>query len=202
MSVRMTYLSHSCFEFKAQGKTILIDPFFSGNKLAPPYSGRPDLILVTHSHFDHADAKRFDATVVCPSTCKFKKSVTLKIGDKKNVDGINIEMISASHHQDSYPTGYIFELEGKRIAHLGDTYMDGVKKLSNIDLLLLPIGGYYTMNIDEAIKALAVISPKLAIPMHYNTLDEIKADPNEFKAKAEKKGFKVRVLRIGETMEY
>jgi L-ascorbate metabolism protein UlaG (beta-lactamase superfamily) len=77
-----------------------------------------------------------------------------------------------------------------------------VKKLPNIDLLLLPIGGYYTMNIDEAVKALEIVTPKLAIPMHFNTLGEIKADPNEFKAKAEKKGFKVRVLRIGETIEY
>jgi L-ascorbate metabolism protein UlaG (beta-lactamase superfamily) len=200
--LKVTWLSHSCFEFNTQGKTILIDPFFSGNKLAPPYSGKPDVVLVTHSHFDHADAKRFDSTVICPSTCKFKKSVTMKIGDKKNVEGINVEMISASHHQDSYPTGYILELEGKRIAHLGDTYIDGVKKLPNIDLLLLPIGGYYTMNIDEAVKALEIVTPKLAIPMHFNTLGEIKADPNEFKAKAEKKGFKVRVLRIGETIEY
>ncbi|WXG46227.1 MAG: metal-dependent hydrolase [Candidatus Atabeyarchaeum deiterrae] len=198
--MRITYLSHACFEFKTQNKTILIDPFFSGNELAPEYTGKPDLVLVTHSHFDHADAKRFDCTVVCPSTCKFKKAVFMKVGDKKVVEGINTEMISASHHQDPYPTGYIFELEGKRIAHLGDTYIDGVKKLPNIDLLLLPIGGYFTMNADEAVKALEVISPKLAIPMHYGTLPQIKTDPNEFKAKAEKKGFKVKILKIGETM--
>jgi L-ascorbate metabolism protein UlaG (beta-lactamase superfamily) len=200
--VKITWLSHSCFEFKTSDKTILVDPYFSGNDYAPKYDGKPNLVLVTHSHFDHADAKRFDSTVVCPSTCKFKKSVTMKVGDKKNVDGVSVEMISASHHQDSYPTGYIFELEGKRIAHLGDTYIDGVKKLPNIDLLLLPIGGFFTMNVDEAVKALEMISPKLAIPMHYNTLPQIKADPNDFKQKAEKKGFKVRILKIGETMVY
>lgn len=200
--MKITYLSHSCFEFKTEDRTILIDPYFSGNQLAPSYNGKPNLVLVTHSHFDHADAKKFDATVVCPSTCKFKKREIMKIGDKKKVEGVNIEMISASHHQDSYPTGYIFELEGRRIAHLGDTYIDGVKKLLNIDLLLLPIGGFFTMNIDEALKALGIISPKLAIPMHYNTLPQIKADPNDFKQKAEKKGFKVRVLKIGETIEY
>jgi L-ascorbate metabolism protein UlaG (beta-lactamase superfamily) len=200
--LKITYLSHSCFEIKGQNKTILTDPFFSGNNLAPSYNGKPNLVLVTHSHFDHADAKRFDATVVCPSTCKFNRSVLMKVGEKKSVDGINVEMISASHHQDPYPTGYIFELEGKRIAHLGDTYIDGVKKLPNIDLLLLPIGGFFTMNIDEAVKALEIISPKLAIPMHYNTLPQIKADPNDFKQKAEKKGFKVKILKIGETMEY
>ncbi len=200
--MKITYLSHSCFEIKGQNKTILIDPYFSGNNFAPSYNGKPNFVLVTHSHFDHADAKRFDTTVVCPSTCKFNRSVSMKVGEKKSVDGINVEMISASHHQDPYPTGYIFELEGKRIAHLGDTYIDGVKKLPNIDLLLLPIGGFFTMNIDEAVKALEIISPKLAIPMHYNTLPQIKADPNDFKQKAEKKGFKVKILKIGETMEY
>lgn len=202
MLLKITWLSHSCFEFKLPSKTILVDPFFSGNSLAPSYNGKPDLVFVTHSHFDHADAKKFDCTVVCPSTCKFKKTLIMKVGDKRNVEGVDVEMISASHHQDSYPTGYIFELEGKRIAHLGDTYIDGVKKLPNIDLLLLPIGGFFTMTIDEAVKALEIISPKLAIPMHYNTLPQIKADPSDFKQKAEKKGFKVRVLKIGETIEY
>ena len=200
--MKITYLSHSCFEFKTPNKTVLIDPFFSGNSSAPKYSGKPDLVLVTHSHFDHADAKGFDATVVCPSTCKFKKTVLMKIGEKKIVEGINVEMISASHHQDPYPTGYIFELEGKRIAHLGDTYLDGVKKLGNIDLLLIPIGGFYTMNPDEAVKALEIISPKLTIPMHYGTLPQIEKDPSGFKQKAEKKGFKVSILKIGESMEY
>lgn len=50
--VRIKYLSHSGFELK-NGKTLLIDPYFSGNALAPKYSGKPDLILITHEHFDH-----------------------------------------------------------------------------------------------------------------------------------------------------
>jgi len=57
------------------------------------------------------------------------------------------------------------------------------------------------MNIDEAVEALKIIKPKLAIPMHYNTLPQIKADPGEFAAKAEKAGFKVKVLKIDEEIE-
>jgi len=195
--VKIKYLSHACFEFK-DGKTILIDPYFKGNTLAPSYSGKPDLVLVTHEHHDHNDAERFDCTIVCPQTCKFEKAQTMRVGDAKTIEGVKIEMISASHHQSVYATGYIFEFEGKRVCHLGDTYLDGVKKLDNIDILLVPIGGYYTMNMDEAIKALKIIGPELTIPMHYNTFQEIKASPDEFKKKAEKQGFKVTVMKIGE----
>jgi len=195
------YLGHAGFEFVSRGKTILIDPFFKGTGIK--YSGRPDIILVTHEHFDHADdAKGFDCTVVAPATCKFKKQVVMKVGEKKVVDGIPVEMIGASHHQSKYPTGFIFELEGKRIAHLGDTYLDGVTPLPNIDLLLVPIGGFYTMNIDEALEATSRIRPRLVIPMHYGTFEQIKASPLEFAKKAEQKGYKVRVLNLCEKMEF
>lgn len=187
-------------------KTILIDPYFKGNPLAPKYIGKPDIVLVTHEHFDHGeDAKEFDSLVVSPPAPPnfiYKKQIQMKIGDKQTLNGFEIEMIAASHHQSKYPTGYIVTIEGKRIAHLGDTYLDGVRPLSNIDLLLVPIGGYYTMNIDEATEALRRIKPKLAIPMHYDTFDQIKAKPEDFKTKAEKEGFKVKILQFGEEFEF
>ena len=198
--MKVQYLGHAGFEFVSGGKTILIDPFFKGT--GTKYAGRPDLILVTHEHFDHGeDAKAYDCTVVAPDTCKYKKQVVMGVGDRKNVDGVDIEMIGASHHQSKYPAGYIVGLEGKRVAHLGDTYIDGVKPLADIDLLLVPIGGFYTMNIDEAMEAVSRIKPKLVVPMHYGTFDQIKADPNEFARKAEKAGFKVKVLKVYEKIE-
>ncbi|MCK4443792.1 MAG: MBL fold metallo-hydrolase, partial [Thermoplasmata archaeon] len=133
--------------------------------------------------------------------CDYPNKIEMKIGDKIDVMGIPIEMISASHHQSGYPTGYVFEYEGKRIAHLGDTYIDGVSRIENVDILFVPIGGHFTMNIEEAIEALRVIQPKLAIPMHYNTFPEIQADPLEFKEKAEDMGFAVTVMGIDEEVE-
>ncbi|MFQ5892384.1 MAG: MBL fold metallo-hydrolase [Candidatus Methanofastidiosia archaeon] len=199
--MKITYLSHACFEFK-NSLTLLIDPYFTkDNPLAPKYDGKPDLVLVTHEHFDHNDAERFDTLVVAPSTCNFKKQEPFRIGDKRKVMGVEIEMISASHHQSKYATGYIFMFEGKRVCHLGDTYIDGVKPLKDIDILLIPIGGFYTMNIDEALSALNVIKPKFVIPMHYNTFEQIKADPREFERKAKDAGFKCRVIEIGEQIE-
>jgi L-ascorbate metabolism protein UlaG (beta-lactamase superfamily) len=199
--LKIKYLSHACFEL-SNGKTILIDPFFEGNETAPDYSGMPDLVLVTHEHFDHGvDAARFNSPKVCPPNCDYPNKIEMKIGDKIDVMGIPIEMISASHHQSGYPTGYVFEFEGKRIAHLGDTYIDGVSRIENVDILFVPIGGHFTMNIEEAIEALKTIQPKVAIPMHYNTFPEIQADPSEFKEEAEKQGFSVTVIEIDEEIE-
>ncbi len=201
--MKLKYLSHSGFEL-ANGKVLLIDPYFNGNSNAPEYHGRPELIISTHEHFDHFDAEfisRFDVPVVCPTTCSPKNPLHMSMGDKRDFNGISIEMISASHHQSKYPTGYVIVYNGKRIAHLGDTYIDGVKPLNGIDILLVPIGGHFTMNIDEALEATKLIDPKMVIPMHYDTFPEIKANPEEFKVKAEKEGFSVRVLGYGEEIE-
>lgn len=200
--MKITYLSHACFEIVST-KTVLIDPFFEGNKNAPPYQRTLDIILVTHEHFDHSDAQQFDSLVVCPDTCtkKFKKTEPMSIGETRTIHGIPIEMVGASHHQSEYPTGYIIEVEGNRVYHMGDTYLDGVRNYGNIDVLLIPIGGYYTMNMEEALEALRIIKPKLAIPMHYSTFPQIEADPLEFKTLAEDEGFTIKVLSIGESAE-
>jgi L-ascorbate metabolism protein UlaG (beta-lactamase superfamily) len=199
--LKIKYMSHACFEL-SNAMTILIDPYFEGNDTAPEYSGMPDLVLVTHEHFDHGtDAARFNCPKVCPPNCDYPNKIEMKIGDKIDVMGMPIEMISASHHQSGYPTGYVFQFESKRIAHLGDTYIDGVSRIENLDILFIPIGGHFTMDIDEAIEALKTIQPKVAIPMHYNTFPEIQADPLEFKEKAEKQGFSVTVIDIGQEID-
>lgn len=198
--MKIRWLSHSCFEIR-NDKTILIDPFFSNNPLAPEYKGKPDLILVTHEHVDHTDVSQFDFPVVCPRGFKTQKSQEMMIGEKRTVEGIRIEMVASNHPHTKYATGFVFEVEGKRLYHPGDTFLKGVAPLGKIDVFFVPIGGYFTMNIDEAVEALKIIKPKLAIPMHYNTLPQIKADPGEFAAKAEKAGFKVKLLKIDEEIE-
>jgi len=199
--VKIKYLSHACFEI-SDGKRILIDPYFTGNSLAPKYEGEPDIILVTHEHFDHFDKSFIDrfpkAKIVVTPACGYPRAIVMRVGEKREIDGVNVEMIPASHYQSKYPTGYIVEFEGKRIVHLGDCYLDGVKPIERIDVLLIPIGGTYTMNIDEALKALDILKPKLTIPMHYNTFPQVRADSERFKREAEKRGYKVKVLRIGE----
>jgi L-ascorbate metabolism protein UlaG (beta-lactamase superfamily) len=200
LSVRVTYLSHSCFEVKDVDHTLLIDPFFrKENPNAPSYTGKPDIVLITHEHFDHNAAESFNATVVAPPPLagKFKKMVIMEHGATTLVKGISITMIGARHHQSKYPAGYVFELGGVRFAHLGDTYLDGVQPMENVNVLFIPIGGFFTMNIEEALAALTIIKPNNAIPMHYDTFSQIKADPQLFKQLAENAGHHVIVLSIG-----
>lgn len=198
--MKVRYLSHACFEI-SNSKKILIDPFFKGNSLAPKYEGKPDLVLITHEHYDHSDAASFDCKKICPPPCSFENAETMRIGDKKTIGSTEVEMVASSHHQSSYAAGYVIEFDGSRLYHAGDTYLDGVKPVGRIDVFFVPIGGTYTMNISEAVQALAIVKPKLAVPMHYNTFPQIKADPNEFKTKAEELGFKIRVMEIGEEAE-
>lgn len=200
LSVRVTYLSHSCFEVQDVDHTLLVDPFFSKeNPNAPSYAGKPDIVLVTHEHFDHNAAERFNAMVVAPPTLsgRFKKMIVMEHGESKLVEGVRVTMIRASHHQSKYPAGYVFELGGVRFAHLGDTYLDGVQPLENVDVLFIPIGGFFTMDVEEALEALNILNPGAAIPMHYGTWSQIKADPQRFKQLAENAGHHVTVLSIG-----
>jgi L-ascorbate metabolism protein UlaG (beta-lactamase superfamily) len=73
--------------------------------------------------------------------------------------------------------------------------------MNSIDYMLLPIGDNFTMGISDAVKAVEFVSPKLAIPIHYNTFPVIAADPNEFKKLVDAKGYKARVLNFGEEIE-
>jgi L-ascorbate metabolism protein UlaG (beta-lactamase superfamily) len=103
------------------------------------------------------------------------------------------------------PAGIIISVKDKIIYHTGDTGLFSDMKLigemNKIDYMLLPIGDNYTMGIDDAAKAVEMVHPKVAIPMHFNTFPLIKADPFEFKSKVEKKGLNCRVLNFGEEID-
>jgi L-ascorbate metabolism protein UlaG (beta-lactamase superfamily) len=76
-----------------------------------------------------------------------------------------------------------------------------IGEMTSIDYMLLPIGDNFTMGITDAVKAVELTSPKIAIPMHYNTFPVIQADPDEFKVKAESKGINCKVMQYGEEIE-
>jgi len=98
------------------------------------------------------------------------------------------------HHKGDC-VGYLITLKGKTIYHAGDTdFIPEMKELRDIDVALLPIGGTFTMDIQEAVEAAIAINPYVVIPMHH-----LKANPQEFKKKVEAKtNIKVVPLKIGE----
>jgi len=101
------------------------------------------------------------------------------------------------------PGGFLFYFDDIILYHAGDTGLTMDMKLlaeDNVDVALIPIGGNYTMDIDDAVKAVEFIQPKVVIPMHYNTFDVIKADVNEFKNKV--RNAEVKIINFGDSIEF
>jgi L-ascorbate metabolism protein UlaG (beta-lactamase superfamily) len=103
------------------------------------------------------------------------------------------------------PAGIVLNVNGKNIYHAGDTglFLDMklIGEVNSIDIAIVPIGDNFTMGIDDAVKAVEFLNPKLAVPMHFNTFDVIQVDPNEFKRKVESIGRNCTVIPFGESIE-
>ena len=221
--MKLKYFSHSAFQVTTdKGKTILIDPFLDNNPTSPVKSKdvSADFIVLTHAHGDHVGdafsiAKRCNPLFICVNElanyCASKgfKAHNMHIGGAYNFDFGRLKFTIAHHGSmtpdgtyGGEPAGVILTIDGKILYHTGDTGLFYDMKLigetSKIDYMLLPIGDNFTMGIDDAVKAVEFVSPGTAIPMHYNTFPVIKADPEDFRKKAEAKGFKVKVMNFGE----
>lgn len=226
--VKITWLGHSAFLFEAE-KKLLIDPFISGNPLAPcsPEELNPDIIAVTHGHRDHLGdtieiGKRAGCRIVSiHEVANYIKSKGVFAegmgkGGTVNVEGIKLTMTDALHSSSidasgfsfdgGSPAGFIIRINGHSIYHAGDTGVFGdmqlIGELYEPELALLPIGDKFTMGIKEAAKAVELIQPKIVIPMHYNTFDVISQDPLKFKQAVESKtGTKVLIMQPGQSIE-
>jgi L-ascorbate metabolism protein UlaG (beta-lactamase superfamily) len=189
------WLGHASFVLKdsESGKTAYIDPFKISDKAPMP----ADIILITHPHYDHcseADIRRIQkqgTVIIAPADCRIAVKKTLLPGQRLNVDGITVEAVPAYNVNKSFHpkqnswVGYVVTVGGRRIYHAGDTdffpEMETLPALRNVDAALLPIGGTYTMNAEEAAKAADAIKPKIAVPMHYGTIVGGRGDAEKFK---------------------
>ncbi len=186
-NVEITWLKHAGFQIRG-AVVIYIDPYDVSGELE-----KADIILVTHGHFDHMDTKSIkalskdDTIIVHPKGCKVEgKTYEVSIGDVINVKGVEIKAVPAynvnkPYHKKGEGVGYILKVDNIRIYHAGDTDRIPEMKEIEVDVALLPIGGTYTMDVDEAIKAAKDIKAKIFVPMHYGEIG-LKADPEKFKA--------------------
>lgn len=190
------WLSHAGFKLKGE-KVVYIDPYESSA------DEKADIILVTHAHYDHcsiADIQRLstaDTIIVGTPACQSKLSserVSMKDfkmvgpGVKLDVLGISIEAVpSYNSNKQFHPktdenVGFVVEMNGKRIYHAGDTdNIPEMADLKDIDVALLPVGGTYTMNAQEAAQAADLIKPNIAVPMHYGKVVGSSQDAERFK---------------------
>jgi len=177
--MNIKWIAHSCFQIKTDDGTIIYtDPF----KLE---AGDPaDLILISHDHYDHADANSIESVlssktkVICPKTSagKLKKfnPIGLAPGESETIGEIGITAVPAYnpnkqfHPESNRWIGYILEIAGKRLYHAGDTdVIPEMETLGQIDVAFLPVGDTYTMGFNEAVEACKIIMPSICvIPMH------------------------------------
>lgn len=207
-----------------KGVNILIDPFLDGNPLSPVKSGSvpADYIILTHGHGDHLGdtckiADRTGATIICIfelGNLLEQKGFTVH---KMHVGGsfafpFGRVKFTIAHHGSSVgaayagaPAGVLITAEGKTVYHTGDTglFLDMklIGEMNKVDAMLLPIGDNYTMGIDDAVKAVEFVNPKLAVPIHFNTFEEIEADPQLFVRRITSLGKTGRVMHFGEEIE-
>lgn len=181
--IEIEFLGHSSFIIN---NNIFIDPYnIETDKKA-------DLILITHSHYDHCSLEDIqkimkpETIVIAPPDCSSKlariedlKTKIITPGKKFTSNNLEIEAIPAYsikkpyHPKENEWIGYILEINGKRIYHAGDTELIPEMNNLNVDIALLPIGGEYTMNVQEAAEAVTRIKAKIAIPMHYGNKAKI-----------------------------
>ena len=225
MAVDVRFLGQSCFELKAGGTTVLVDPFLTGNPKAAASADEvdPDVILLTHGHADHLGdtvdiAKRTGATVVAivELANELGESGVENVrdpnyGGTETFDWGWVKLVPAWHTAVSpngtphMPAGLLIHIGDRLVYHLGDTCLFSDMKLvaqrgDKVDLALVPIGGHYTMDRYDAVTAVELINPQQVIPCHYNTFPPIETDAQAFKQDVQQAGYaEVVVLDPGGT---
>ncbi len=220
----LEYLGHSAFAIRDSGKEILIDPFLSDNPKAPASASEvhPDLILVTHAHHDHlGDAlelsKRFGCPVLSVSEIndyleeRGAKVIPGNIGGEIELPFCWVKIFPAVHSSSfedgrygGAPCSFLVRMGGTTVFHAGDTAL--FKDLSlvadegDIHAALLPVGGTYTMGLNDAVSAMRLLRARVMVPMHYDTWPSIAVERRALESAARAGEFSVKVLAPGERL--
>jgi L-ascorbate metabolism protein UlaG (beta-lactamase superfamily) len=215
--VKIEYLGHSGFLFSnGSGKIIVIDPYKLSDKVP-----KADMVLITHSHYDHCSIKDIEkiskpgTMIVIPVDAQSKitriNDVEMQIaepGDELTLGNVKIEAVPAYntgktfHPKKEGWMGFVLKFENVIIYHSGDSNripemekLTGYGKHGNEFVALLPVSGQYVMTAEEAAEVASIISPSLAIPMHYGsgvagTID----DAERFVELCREKGLRAEML--------
>ncbi len=190
--IKITFIGHGTLLFSFAGKIIHIDPVgrYADYKTLP----KADLILITHEHGDHFDAKAIETIkkqgtdIILTEKCaeKHENGQVMKNGEARTVQGIKIEAVPAynivhkrpqgiPYHPQGEGNGYILTFADKRVYVAGDTEnTPEMKALKNIDIAFLPMNLPYTMSPEMVADAARAFRPKILYPYHYGDTDTAK----------------------------
>jgi len=226
--MKVTYYGHACFTAQVAGKTLLFDPFITGNELAKAIDVQKvpaDYILISHGHEDHmadavAIAKRTGATIVSNYEVAvwfnqqgLPKTHALNHGGAWNFDFGRVKFVNAVHSSSlpdgtygGNPGGFVVESADGNFYYSGDTALTMDMKLigesTRLNFAALCIGDNFTMGIDDAIKAAEFVHCRDILGLHYNTFPPIQIDPpaaiEKFKAAQQR----LHLLLPGETHDF
>lgn len=223
--MKITYLGHGCVSIAANGKTLLIDPFITGNPLAKDISIdnlKADYILITHAHQDHildveAIAKRTGAKlisnyeIIMHYGAKGFDGHPVNHGGTCVFDDITIKYVNAVHTSSfpdgSYggqPGGFVVSYKEKSVYIAGDTAVTFDMKLipmqTKLDLAILPIGDNFTMGVDDAILASDFVECNKVLGCHYNTFPPIEINEEKAVNKFKSADKELILLSIGNSI--
>uniref|UniRef100_A0A7C4XMX4 Lactamase n=1 Tax=candidate division WWE3 bacterium TaxID=2053526 RepID=A0A7C4XMX4_UNCKA len=168
--MEITYIGQSCFKIKGKSLEIVIDPYEpaqTGYKL-PRLSA--DIVMTSHDHFDHNYLEGVSG---------YKMAITTpgeyEIGDTY-IEGIPSFHDSKEGSERGKNTIFQISVDGLNILHMGDLghilSKDTLEKILDIDVLMIPVGGFYTITAEVASKIISSIEPGIVIPMHYREDDK------------------------------
>jgi L-ascorbate metabolism protein UlaG (beta-lactamase superfamily) len=204
--VKATWLCQSGFLLSFKEKNVYIDPY-----RVPEDTPTADLIVITHEHGDHCNPTTIgrlvgnETRIVAAHTCQQKLSMFSQLtsfvhpGDYPSAKYFYLKTIAAYNpakpfHPRGNGMGVVIPINNRNFYHAGDTdFVPEMSWLKSIDVAFLPIGGKFTMDVEQAAKAANTIKPKVVIPMHFEKDGDIKADPEELRGKLDA-GIKLEVL--------
>ncbi|MCJ7827581.1 MBL fold metallo-hydrolase [Patescibacteria group bacterium] len=169
LKMDIQYYGHSCFRIKTKKAVIITDPYDDSVGFSLPKL-KADIVTVSHQHKDHSNIK-----VISGIEEGVEPFIVCGPGEYE-INEVYIWGIQAYHdNQKGKKKGrntiYFFSAEGIRFCHLGDLGHvlndKAAEKLSQTDVLFVPVGGRYTLDTDQAIKVVEKVNPNFVIPMHY-----------------------------------
>ena len=225
--MKLTFYGHATLSIEVNGKTLLFDPFFTGNpsvKNVDIDQIKADYIFITHGHADHTGdvvqiAKKTGAVCVAPPEIAGwlgKNGVekvhavnhggpsTFDFGKARAVNAIHSSSLSDGSYAGN-PLGYVFTTSSGNFYVAGDTALTMDMQLiplwAKLDFSVMPIGGNYTMDADDAIHAADFVKCNTVVGIHYNTWPGIAIDTEKAKANFSVAGKKLLLPNPGETIE-